>query len=201
MTDEPKLKVIHPEGATAKWNPFDPESLRSVVQGESFETKKVLLKIAIRKPKKDEFFRVHPDPEMKIPTKLYYTGDREVFVVNPSLEDITRTVLVVIHLCVARDGTPFFWPIREPEAGKSGAKKDNDYWSSSREAVSYAENEWVRIEANQHAGNYSLTLARGKLPPPQWPDLSLREMLELAIKGRTIEDENHDIIRSLLGEI
>jgi hypothetical protein len=42
-------------------------------------------------------------------------------------------------------------------------------------------------------------VAQGDLPEPEWPSCGFEEILAKAFQGRVIEDENHPIVRGLLG--
>jgi len=136
---------------------------------------------------------------MSVTTKLYKSDDGETFLVNPAVSDVfgRQIVRVTLYYCVSRYGHPFLWPVRVPEDGE----KDNSYWQTARLAADKAIEAWIRIEANQTAKNYSLALARGDLPEPRWPDLPLREVLELAFRDATINDRDHLLVKSFLGEV
>ena len=194
--DDNVLKLPPKEEA---WNPFDVEALKALGRGDEAAVEKVLLKVEVRKPRKGEFFRTHPNPEMSVTTKLYKSDDGETFLVNPAVSDVfgRQIVRVTLYYCVSRYGHPFLWPVRVPEDGE----KDNSYWQTARLAADKAIEAWIRIEANQTAKNYSLALARGDLPEPRWPDLPLREVLELAFRDATINDRDHLLVKSFLGEV
>ena len=60
--EKPKLKIIP---TIEDVDPFDPDafSLSQADMAPSDAAKRVLKTVPVRKPKKEEFFRVHPDPE------------------------------------------------------------------------------------------------------------------------------------------
>ena len=181
------------------WDPYNVEALKALGRGEETAIEKVLLAVPVRKPRKGEFFRVHPDPDMSITTKLYRSDDGENFLVNPAVADVfgRQIVRVTLYCCVTRFADPFLWPVRVPDEGE----RDNSYWETARLAAIKAIESWVRIEANQAAKNYSLALARGDLPEPCWPSMSLPEIIELAFKNATIKDRDHLLVQSFLGEV
>ena len=39
------------------------------------------------------------------------------------------------------------------------------------------------------------------LPEPEWPELSLRELLRIAFKDKMIDDLGHPVLRKLRGEV
>ena len=66
---------------------------------------------------------------MSITTKLYRSGDREHFLVNPAVWDVfgRQIVRVTLYFCVGRYGDPFLWPVRVPDEGE----RDNSYWETA----------------------------------------------------------------------
>jgi hypothetical protein len=68
-------------------NPFDPERLRiSQDFSAAIGVKKALLTIPIRKPDRQSFIRVHPDPAYRVEVAmLELKEDREIFLVDRSL--------------------------------------------------------------------------------------------------------------------
>ena len=193
MPEKPELKVVAPEET---FDPFDPASLRQLAAGTVISTEKVLTQIACMKPKRDVFFRTHRDPAMHLPTRVYVSGDRDTYLVKPGLDVIARTVPVTLYFCMARHGEPFFWAVRIPDADG----KDNRYWESARQAAAKARDFWMRIEANQKAGCYDITVASGEIAPPTWPDLSHGELLKLCFQDRYIQTADHPVVLQLLGK-
>ena len=57
-------------------NPFDPRRLR--ISGSSSEgptVRKIIASVQVRKPNRQEYFRVHANPEMRIDTLLFDLRD------------------------------------------------------------------------------------------------------------------------------
>ena len=61
--------------------------------------------------------------------------------------------------------------------------------------------EWVRVGANMSLGAYEVFIATGKLPEPEWPNLSFEELLGIAFRERFIRSLDHPALRCLRGEI
>jgi hypothetical protein len=77
-----------------------------------------------------------------------------------------------------------------------------DEWTrSALQAVGLATKNWVRITANLSLGAYEIFQAGGELPEPEWPTLTLTELLRIAFRDRFIKDLNHPILRRLRGEV
>ena len=59
-----------------------------------------------------------------------------------------------------------------------------------------------RAEAKDMAlAGYRLMKAKGDLGEPEWPTLSLSELLDVAFKDRVIGSEDHPIFNKLLGRL
>ena len=180
-------------------NPFDPEGLRITGDVNSVGAEKVLLRIAVRKPNKQEFFRVNTSNEYRLPCAiLELKEEREFYLVTPEMlpvlaEDVRH---VELRLCQNRQGVTFLWPV--PMPGPDG--RTNSWHLSAREAASHGEDNWTRMIANMSEGGYSIYRATGTIPEPLWPEKTLPALLELAFKdGNLINKEDHPVIQQLNG--
>ena len=184
-------------------DPFDPERLKlSQDFASSIGVKKELLTVPVKKPSKEWFVRVDPDPEMRLQTGVIeLKEDREIFIVDPSLWSVLSTESTfsprLFVTAINRQGVLFLWPIRLPRAdGKL------DEWSkSSLEAVNMAQERWVRVAANMSLGAYEVSVAPGELSEPEWPDKSFRDLLEVAFRDRLIDSMDHTVLKKLRGEV
>jgi hypothetical protein len=59
---------------------------------------------------------------------------------------------------------------------------------------------WVRVMAKQSLGAYDVLQATGVLSEPDWPELSLAELLRIAARNRVIDSPDHPILLRLRGE-
>ncbi len=131
-----------------------------MISGPSVNVEKVLLAVKIRKPRKDEFIRVHPDPEFVrdyVVLELEDGMDRALYLVLPSVRHLVPIELTDTRLHIAiNQATPpevFVWPIKLPQDISRGSKS----WSES--ALKCAEESKhlsVRVVANKSAGYYDL---------------------------------------------
>lgn len=161
--------------------------------------KKALITVPVRKPDRQSFVRVHPDPSWRLDTAVITLKDeRETYLVDPSLwpelpGELTPTGLFT---AVTRQGVVFLWPVRLP--GPDGRL---DTWSrSALDAVEMAKNGWVRVAANMGLGAYDVFVATGEFPDPEWPDVTFQKLLEIAFRDRFIRDAGHVVFRKLRGE-
>jgi hypothetical protein len=186
-------------------DPFDPAALR--IESDFNTTvglKKAVFTVRVRKPDKSWWSRAHPDPSFELPTAVIeLRGERgggETYLVAPALrahlatEPTLRPKLLVT--AVNTQGELFLWEVNLPRDDRE------DNWSKTAlAALDLARRKWVRVAANMSAGGYDCWEAAGNLPEPSWPDLSFREVLELAFKDKYIKALDHPILRRLRGEV
>jgi hypothetical protein len=76
-------------------------------------TKEILSLVPVRRPRKGEFFRAHPDPAMCLAVAIFQDQDEpdEVFFVAPSMRDELSEDMkaVSLQLCVSRKCAATTW--------------------------------------------------------------------------------------------
>jgi hypothetical protein len=182
-------------------DPFDPNALRldqSFADGPA--VKKLLTTIPVRKPSAQDFVRVHPNAEYRLDTAVIsLKNERETYLVAPTLvsELATECAPVSLFTTISRQGVLTLWPIRLP--GPDG--KTNEWWRSAREAAEIAMQSWVRVKSSSPLSAYEIFRAAGAIPDPDWPDLSLREILKIAFRDYYIDTPDHAVIKRLRGQV
>jgi hypothetical protein len=178
---------------------FNPERLRLSQDFESaIGVKKVLTVVPVRKPDRQWFVRVHPDPAYRLATAvLDLKAERETYLVEPRLiPDLPGEVMPVeIFTAVNRQGVAFLWPIRLPDA----QGRRNSWSDSALEAAMAAMEKWVRIVPNLVLGGYDLYTATAAMPEPEWPDLKFSELLKIAFRDKFIRSLDHPVVQNLRG--
>ena len=181
-------------------SPFDPANLRlSQNFGASAGVKKLTTTIPVRKPGKQDFVRVHPDPAYQIETAvLEFKEERETYLVAPGLWDglLGELTPKVLFTTINRQKVVSLWPIILP--GEDG--RINSWSESAMDAATLGQKKWVRVSANMSLGAYDVFEATGEIPEPEWPELDLGQILEIAFKGRFIKDSDHPALKRLRGE-
>lgn len=182
-------------------DPFNPTNLRlSQSFVETAGVKKLLTTIPVRKPSRQDFVRVHPDPAYRENFPIIELKDeREEYIVVADLvpeligEFVTKTLFTAIN----RQGTVFFWPVRLPPPDG----KNLDWWRSSREAAELAMKSWVRVCANMNLAAYDIFQAESVIPDPEWPQIGFWELIKIAFRDHLVDRIDHPVIKRLRGQV
>lgn len=190
------------EQKKVKAGKFDPSALSL---GQDFAStvgvKQVLTHIATRKPDGQSFFMAHPDPKMRIvAAALEDNESKETYIVTPDIAaQISNEVSIRTFItCITLQKVLFLWPLKHD----TGEGSRRNLWNSSAMAAAdLALEKWVRVKSNMATQSYEVFEALGLRDEPEWPSLSLEEILALAFKDRIIDDINHPLLKKLRGEI
>jgi len=177
---------------------FDPAALRLTQDFAAIGVKKALMTVPVRKPNRQEFVRVHPDEGYRLQTALLeLREERETYLVDPALwgELAVEIVPKVIFTSINRQGILSLWPIRLPDANG----RLDDWNQSALDAATLAMSEWVRVTANMSLGAYEVYTAPPGIPEPAWPEYSFAQLLNIAFRGRFIQDLDNPVLRRLRG--
>jgi hypothetical protein len=195
---------VEDAGAGTAPDPFDPAALRLTPElAATAGVKKVLLTIPVRKPNNSAFVRAHSDPDYRLTAgTIELKEDRgEIYLVTPPLwpelaaEPTFRPRMLVTS--ITRQGGLFLWPLNLPRPDG----RVDEWTRTGLEALKYATESWVRVYANMAVGGYEVAQATASFPEPEWPDLTLRQILRIAFKERLIESADHPVLRRLRGEV
>jgi hypothetical protein len=190
------------DNRTTTLDPFDPASLRldqSLVQ--TVGVKKLLTTVPVRKPNRQDFVRVNPDPAYRLSPAaiIELKEDREVYLLHPSVvADLPgEFVAATLFTAINRQGVLSIWPVKLP--GPDG--KHNEWHRSATEGAERAMKKWVRLTANMSLGAYDICEAIGALSEPTWPELPFHEILKVAFRDRLVETIDHLLIQQLKGKV
>lgn len=193
-SSEPETSTI-----TAAIDPFDLGNLRLGLDYlETGGVKKLLNTVPVRKPHKQEFFRVHPEPETRAMVLVVdYKPDTSMYLVHPNLraELVEEAIPVTLFLAINRAGAPFLFPCKMPLPDG----KVLDWHRSALEAAEYAMQGWVRMQANMTLGAYDIAMPQGHLAEPVWPEESFQKIVEIAFRNRLIDSLKHPVVSDLRG--
>jgi hypothetical protein len=181
-------------------NPFDPAALRlNHGFGATLFVRPVLTRVPVRKPTRQEWFRVHPDPDYRMDMGLITLDeDGSTYAVVQHLQAELADLMhpMTLYTTVTRAGTPLLWPVRLP----SEDGRNHDAWTSAHHAAAWATKMWSRIQWSASDSAYRLSEATGITDDPQWPEASFAELLRIAFQGKIIDRPDHLVIRKLRGE-
>jgi len=183
-------------------DPFDPAKLRLSGQvGADLGQRKLVMTVPVRKPNRHEFVRVHGDAEFQFPTYVFaLKEDRdELYLVAPHMrgELAAEVYPVLLRLALTRQGVLLLVPVRLPEPDG----RHNSWHRSLYDACNLAVRTWVRIASNQALKAYEVFEAVNGHDEPQWPDLTLHQILKVAFQNRLIDSTDHPILKRLRGEV
>jgi hypothetical protein len=112
---------------------------------------------------------------------------------------LNAVVAVKFVPTMSRQGILRLLPAKLPS--EAGGTAGSAWHDTLLLAIQRAKTRWVRISADMGLGAYRIWEAQGDLSEPEWPEMTLSEMLEVGFKDRIIDDENHPIVNKLLGRV
>src|SRR5579864_3919965 len=183
-------------------DPFDPARLR---MDQNYEERagvtKLLITVPVHKPKNTWFVRTHPDENYRLTTGVIeLKDDNEIYLVDRSLwpELVREPTFGERLLWVATNVQKvlFLWPLHLP--GPDG--KINSWHGSELKVARSAVDKWVRVYSNRDVAGYDALVAKDALDQPEFPALSMKQILETAFKDRFINSIDHPVLRKLRGE-
>jgi hypothetical protein len=163
--------------------------------------------VSVRKPAKEEWFRVHPEPEYSIETDMLehtVEGERTLYIVAAAVISSLRLSGVKftvkrfrIFTCITRRSSYFLWPQQVPgDPGTPG----RSWHVSAFTCADAAKKGWVSMSGDKAGSSYVLSKPLGQIPDPEWADYSFQMLIRLGFRDRTINDDEHPVIKDLKGE-
>lgn len=192
------LDPVAPAEAGSAPDPFDPAALRLPnAFTDTVGVRKLLTKVPVRRPKRQEWVTVHPAPSMRLTPAAIIEDqeDGENFLVVPALSEELAGEFSpsTLFLAQTRQGVTFLWVVKLPrEDGRS-----NDWQRTSLQAAELAMKGWVRVTANRALGAYDVACATTKLADPEWPSLAFAEILQIAFRDNLVDRLDHPLVKRL----
>ena len=187
-------------------NPFENlEDFKVSQDFNEFETAIDYSVIPLRKPGRQQWFRVNPELQLDnvcfldveqdegSPESFLLTGS-----VAPQLREMPGVTKRSLRVCVCRpNNTPFVWAIKLPKG--SGTKHD-EWGRSALDAARRAETEWIRMNSDMKLGAYKCFTSSACWEEPVWPELDMTEVLKRSVgEQHIIASVDHPVIRQLQG--
>ena len=111
------------------------------------------------------------------------------------IPELVKSVTLV--LVIDRQNNLRLVPV--PLPGPEGQR--NPWHQTLLDALTLAQTNWLRINANLGNGGYDVFQAQVELPDPEWPDHTIDEIIKIAFRGRIINDLAHPVVQGLLGRV
>jgi hypothetical protein len=188
--------------------PITPKRLsRFRIENTNFieATKQVLTTVLVAVPPKGEFVRVHPDREMRLVTWVlksqrdHYLIEPETFpLIVAKVRDFAKhATIATLRPYQTREGGQLnLWPLKMESPYSVGS---NTWNISAHNAARAAEAQWLRVTADSDRGQYVGVEPESAFPDPEWPDLGIDDLVEMASRVNLIADIDHPHIRKLRG--
>jgi hypothetical protein len=153
-----------------------------------------------RLPRKD-FIRFHPDPAYRFTAYIYEAEDDdnqkrgEACYVDPPIRQALKDLdiplkKVVLVPYMNRRGSIFFWALTTTDMGS--------WHASGMRIVRIGRERWIRVSSKMDISSYVHRPAKRDYGDPEWPSLTLNEMLRLAFPpSRYIDSLNHDAVKDI----
>jgi hypothetical protein len=198
----PKLEIVESADDDLAALRLDPAIFASVAAAAP-------LVIPVRKPPKQEFIRVRPEANYRITVAAVQFRDGtaadsdEFYVIRNDCCGAgligTEANIYTLFVYCTRAGALRLWPVRQP--GPDG--KHTEWQRSARKAAEAAMRGWVRVVPNMSIGGYELMTAVVKIPDPIWPNLSMAEIIRIALTDRDliVDNRDHPVLRKLEGRL
>lgn len=177
---------------------FSPENLRVLNTLDLKDLLKVeLVEIAVRKPKKDEWFRVLPGQFqqggiLEVQRELYWVSPK---IQSQLLGDPCFSMRICV-LVVTKQGLPLIWPLR-PDCDSGG--KSDKHAQGPLTAMQLAQEKWTRMYWIKGKFEYAIETA-DILDEPKFPEKSFSELLRLGFKSSIISTLDHPARLELKGK-
>ena len=162
-------------------------------------THALLNDLPVRKPHRNWFFRVHPDPQLTAAVfVLEDDRDSTAYVVGGDvLADLREYVKrKQLFVCQNDAGNLFVWLIGRP------IDMENDWCSSAFDIANIAREKWIQCKSNRQMGRYQAhEPISTTIPEPEWPEKvgDLDEVINLTFGERVIVDLEHPVAKRVLG--
>jgi hypothetical protein len=182
-------------------NPFGDLSTLRLDQSyaDTVGVKKLLTTVPVRKPNRQDFVRVHPDPTYRLTPAavVEVKEDREVYLLtqNMAQELPGEFGVATLYTAINRQGVLVLWPVKLP--GPDG--KHNEWHRSAAEAAERAMDRWIRVTANMSLGAYEIVEATGDLSEPDFPEVSFQEIIKIGFRDHFVDRPDHPLVQRLRG--
>jgi hypothetical protein len=161
--------------------------------------KKLLVTVPVGRPKKQDWIRVHPNPEFRGPyAVIELERDKERYLITPEIAAAIPTEIrtEMIYTVINRQRVISLWPVGLPAPDG----RWNEWHRSATAAAEKAMEEWIRVVSNTSLGAYEPIPAPAKYPDPEWSEYTFQDLLRIGFRERIISKFDHPVLKHLRGE-
>jgi|WetSurMetagenome_2_1015567.scaffolds.fasta_scaffold08737_6 hypothetical protein len=179
-----------------------------VREGDAAVSKRVVLTVPVCKPNPQNFFRTLSgvDDEGKPYVKTVYAivlkddMSSTTYIVTPEIADTYPGEIkqLTLYVCYNQKGAYFIVPVPQPEDGDYS--KWNKWHETLTEVLKRGMEAWVRCVNNDSRTGKDYIEALKPLKEPKRRNITFNECMKIAFKDRVITDENHPLLKKLLGD-
>ena len=172
-----------------------PDGYSNTIGGIKLPTKTIFGKL-----NRYRFSRVHPDPSYQVPVLIVEDKDSgETYIATRAVAGYLGKAAIpkLLRLAVDNAGVPKI--IAQPIPDLSG--RPNLWNVTCIQAIQIAEVEWIRIESDMNAQQYTIIKAANNLGDPQWPDQTMPELIQAVFLNNVISSPDHPYIKQLEGRV
>jgi hypothetical protein len=192
-----------PQPSNAPPDPFDPMSLGISTEYAAAINEQTSTKPEGRRPNEQEYFRVSPLPEHRLPVasiadkqdngKVYIISGPILDAVKAEFPRLVRAVLIVTAQTLI--GTILAWPV--PLAEDRGGK-----WNSQQRVASeQGKMMWTNMASNHSRAQYDISTVDNP-KEVDWKSFPpFAEILRQAFSERLIDSIDHPLLKKLRGKI
>jgi hypothetical protein len=183
---------------------FDLDDVASLCLSQDFATdcpvKKLLQKVVIGKPPRDEFFRVNPDPGYRLVRVGLHKSEaeKELFLIPPKYARELEGDFgeLTLYTVMPRAGDVRLWDIGLPKDGRW-----NSYHETADAVAHLAMEKWVRVKTNLSQKTYETYVAQAVgIPEPDWSEVQpFSELVRLAFRDKIVDSDDHPLFAKLRG--
>jgi hypothetical protein len=212
MSDDPKLKVVHPDTEPMepilKPGKFSLSKFKST-QAASLAGVETLLTALPHNSlaQAKDFVRLHPDEEdywsaelcfVNVPIKGQKSDTLHLIDEALAKQYLPPARIQRFRLALATKPNDTFFLCHVPSRGL-----DNSWNATSLQACEQAKTLWVQATSRRDEGvdGYKVDIARDQdaFPAPQWPSQPLEALIEVTFAGRLVETANDPALLRLIG--
>lgn len=206
---DPKVKTVSGQTSQEERNPKNApvdefSDLSSLRMSQEFAgalgVEKLMSKVSVGKPEKQEYFQIHSDPPYRLETAAIQlkTKGETYLVARPLWTELGPEIQrIMLFTGITRQQRLFIWPIILP--GPDG--KHHEAHQVQLSTAQAAMGTWMRLAWNAETRSYDVFKAGAELTPPKWPNKPFEEILRVAFKDRFIKSLDHPVLKELRGEV